>query len=586
MKKIAINWSQFPVTGKFGDDRKDHKHKGIDLAMEQGYEVPSPVQGEVIWTGSQADTGNMVKVRDPEGNVHKFMHLDKIDVAQGDLVDKDSPIGAAGNTGRSTGSHLHYEVRDPEDNAVDPNFFLGLNNSGQAAYPMLAMAAALPLGAMGLAKFMKRGGIEDILDETEAQSIPVENQKSFFTDLIPEYDGGRREINFKPIDSELEDINGKEIRALNNTVNRLINSDTLKDIPIEIGDSYSDPYSVSSGADGYYDQTGKFIRLLNDPEYPELDYSYSDTPGTIERNINSRNRFVTLLHELGHANDFKSNPSVASDLYTSIRDTEDELDKDFSTADNTRSGYNTFNTRSLSPSDFLEPMSYKDFNREELGKVNPDYWSPLLRSRAEYEAEKFKELNSKSKNNINIPLDGMNWDYINSFLNPSRSPISPEDPTERHATPEDFSPDNDYSNIFVNDKKVNLGENPTLRRLIDSTPDLSEEMETSYSPEQYSSEAPNTYLEPMSYKDFDRSKLEDFNPRLWHTIFNRLNKVDQAKNRGMDTPNHYIYGTDSDWYDSEGGNEIEKLDAKNRNEDLKKYQRSLTSQALHEATNK
>lgn len=95
------------MTSPFGDQRE---HDGLDINAEMGDEILSVAQGEVIYTGWPGAYGRLVKVRHPAGFLSKYAHLSEIKVEVGQKVEKGDVIGLAGNSGRSTGPHLHFEL--------------------------------------------------------------------------------------------------------------------------------------------------------------------------------------------------------------------------------------------------------------------------------------------------------------------------------------------------------------------------------------------------------------------------------------------------------------------------------------------
>jgi murein DD-endopeptidase MepM/ murein hydrolase activator NlpD len=98
-------------------------HPGIDFASPQGTTVLSAGEGKVSFVGQINGYGNVVEVTHPGGLVTRYGHLSAFLVKVGDPVDSGSPIARVGSTGRSTGPHLHFEVRRA-DNAVDPAQYL------------------------------------------------------------------------------------------------------------------------------------------------------------------------------------------------------------------------------------------------------------------------------------------------------------------------------------------------------------------------------------------------------------------------------------------------------------------------------
>ncbi len=98
-------------------------HAGIDFEATTGDEVRSTGAGEVVAAGPAGGYGNMVEIDHGYGISTRYGHMSKVLVNVGDEVEAGDIIGRAGSTGRSTGPHVHYEVRR-EGQAVDPMHFL------------------------------------------------------------------------------------------------------------------------------------------------------------------------------------------------------------------------------------------------------------------------------------------------------------------------------------------------------------------------------------------------------------------------------------------------------------------------------
>lgn len=117
------------VTSSFGareDPFRDMpaKHEAVDLGGIVGEPVFATAPGKVVRAGSWGWYGNMVEIDHGMGFRTRYAHLDKIFVSKDDAVQQGDKIGVVGNTGRSTGAHLHYEVR-VNGYAVDPIHFIG-----------------------------------------------------------------------------------------------------------------------------------------------------------------------------------------------------------------------------------------------------------------------------------------------------------------------------------------------------------------------------------------------------------------------------------------------------------------------------
>lgn len=87
------------------------RHEGIDYVAPTGTPVVSTAPGRVIQAGYRGPYGYMVDIEHEWGFSTRYAHLRQILVREGDLVETSEPVGLLGNSGRSTGPHLHYEVR-------------------------------------------------------------------------------------------------------------------------------------------------------------------------------------------------------------------------------------------------------------------------------------------------------------------------------------------------------------------------------------------------------------------------------------------------------------------------------------------
>lgn len=91
-------------------NHKDAFHEGIDFRGRKGDPILATGEGKIIFAGRNGGYGNVIKIDHGNGYTSAFAHLDSFDVAKGDYVKRGQRIGRIGNSGRSTGSHLHYEL--------------------------------------------------------------------------------------------------------------------------------------------------------------------------------------------------------------------------------------------------------------------------------------------------------------------------------------------------------------------------------------------------------------------------------------------------------------------------------------------
>ena len=86
-------------------------HKGLDIANKTHTPIIASADGVVAFAGKKGGMGLMIKIDHGHGMATRYGHLSKINVKRGEAVERGDVIGLMGNTGRSTGPHLHYEVR-------------------------------------------------------------------------------------------------------------------------------------------------------------------------------------------------------------------------------------------------------------------------------------------------------------------------------------------------------------------------------------------------------------------------------------------------------------------------------------------
>lgn len=103
-------------------------HAGMDFAAPRGTPVKSAGDGEVIHAGRRSGYGNLVEIRHTTGLVTRYAHLSKFNVKTGQKVRAGQIIAQVGSTGRSTGPHLHFEVRR-NDEPVNPSRYLRTGNA-------------------------------------------------------------------------------------------------------------------------------------------------------------------------------------------------------------------------------------------------------------------------------------------------------------------------------------------------------------------------------------------------------------------------------------------------------------------------
>ena len=125
--------SMWPHAGKINNEfgfrrnpfggRSYEFHPGMDIDGERGENVLAPAGGTIINAGWTGGYGNMVEIDHGRGLTTRYGHLSKIDVSVGDNVKRGQLFAYIGSTGRSTGPHLHYELR-LNDKSINPRHVL------------------------------------------------------------------------------------------------------------------------------------------------------------------------------------------------------------------------------------------------------------------------------------------------------------------------------------------------------------------------------------------------------------------------------------------------------------------------------
>lgn len=125
---MPINITDYTVSSGYGV-RKDPVygstafHAGLDFAAPQGTPVYATADGVVKTAGRAGSYGNRIDIDHGYNYVTRYAHLSKIDVVDGQRVVRGDKIGEVGSTGKSTGPHLHYEVRFRDEPQNPVNYY-------------------------------------------------------------------------------------------------------------------------------------------------------------------------------------------------------------------------------------------------------------------------------------------------------------------------------------------------------------------------------------------------------------------------------------------------------------------------------
>ncbi len=127
-----FGWRADPIDGE------NRFHKGIDYKVPPHTPVKSVMAGEVVFSGWETGYGNLVEIKHDNGMTSRYGHNSRLTVKVGERVEAGAVIAKSGSTGRSTGPHLHFEIRQ-DDLAINPTAFFHEQNTN-----VLAKNAEIP----------------------------------------------------------------------------------------------------------------------------------------------------------------------------------------------------------------------------------------------------------------------------------------------------------------------------------------------------------------------------------------------------------------------------------------------------------
>jgi len=112
------------VTQGYGGNKPNYaagRHTGVDFGGKIGDAIKAAASGTVTFAGSYGSYGNAIKIKQVDGTTALYAHLSGYNVKAGQTVSAGTKIGKLGNTGNSTGPHLHFEVRGRDQYGGDIN---------------------------------------------------------------------------------------------------------------------------------------------------------------------------------------------------------------------------------------------------------------------------------------------------------------------------------------------------------------------------------------------------------------------------------------------------------------------------------
>ncbi|TLS35626.1 M23 family metallopeptidase [Pseudalkalibacillus caeni] len=173
----SLQW-QWPVEGEISDHfgTRGGNHFGIDIAAEKGTPIKAAEDGTVHKSYLSGSYGHVVFITHSSGFETIYAHMHKRLVKDGDVIQKGQVIGYVGNTGRSHGNHLHFEVHDggwnaSKSNAINPLAFI--TPDGQLSQPVSGQAVKDENEDQKTVKANDRAGAVDV----EQSKVLSQNQR-------------------------------------------------------------------------------------------------------------------------------------------------------------------------------------------------------------------------------------------------------------------------------------------------------------------------------------------------------------------------------------------------------------------------
>ena len=180
---------KYRISQYFGPTEWSKNHTGIDYLCPSGTPVLASEAGTVIFAGwKDGGYGYTVFIRHPDDNVTIYEHLLKdIPVQLGQKVSRSQVIGWSGSTGNSTGPHLHFEMRDANNKAVNPMYYLHSSIEQPIHAPKPVLKGADELGEN--VEVICTDGAKAWNDDFTSFGVLTQGTKLVNTGEVKEYNG-------------------------------------------------------------------------------------------------------------------------------------------------------------------------------------------------------------------------------------------------------------------------------------------------------------------------------------------------------------------------------------------------------------
>jgi len=171
-------------------------HQGNDYGMPVGTKLGIGGPGKVLFAGNAGGYGKMMDIGGPGGVMYRFAHLSKFNAPVGATLPPGFPFALSGNTGMSTGPHLHFEARPGGMGPVNPDAFAGIIRAGYAGTPIggLLSAAQMEASKMPYGSQLAVGNTDEIFMRPTQMSSLVEGSTRAGVSGAGNFEVGRVEV--------------------------------------------------------------------------------------------------------------------------------------------------------------------------------------------------------------------------------------------------------------------------------------------------------------------------------------------------------------------------------------------------------
>ena len=185
----------FTKTSGYGM-RWGRMHSGNDYGMPVGTKLGIGGPGRVLFAGNAGGYGKMMDIGGPGGMVYRFAHLSKFNAPVGATLPPGFPFALSGNTGMSTGPHLHFEARPGGMGPVNPDAFAGIIRAGYAGTPIggLLSAAQMEASKMPYGAQLAVANTDEIFMRPTQMSTLVEGSTRAGVSGAGNFDVGKVEV--------------------------------------------------------------------------------------------------------------------------------------------------------------------------------------------------------------------------------------------------------------------------------------------------------------------------------------------------------------------------------------------------------